>query len=277
MPAWALLEPPWGHLGPSWSPLGANLGPLGAPLGPSWALLEPSWGHLRPSWGRLGPSWSLRSAKTRNPENHRKTIGFSTFLPSGVPSGSVLGVSGTVFGASCGIREASGAIVARLGGVLQVVLALWSRLGGRMGPFGADLEPEGGAIFIRGWRDASLRKGGSALENRNKSTRQHSGILTRPYRAGTVADFQQIFSRKYIIYPSTRPPRPRFRPDVGFRPDFGRFGLQRALAAPGGVPKDAPRRAVRSGAGDTQIRLLWPEFRPKTYSNLSAREARAWF
>ena len=49
-------------------------------------------------------------------------------MASGVPSGSVWGVSGTVFGASCGIREASEAIGARLGGVLQVVLALWSRL-----------------------------------------------------------------------------------------------------------------------------------------------------
>ena len=145
-----LLEPSWGHLGPSWSPLGASWGPLGALMGPSWAPLEPSWGHLRPSWGHLGPSWSLKGARTRNPENHRKTIGFSTFLASRVPSGSVLGVSGTVLGASCGIREASGAIVARLGGVLQVVLALWSRLGGRMGPFRADLEPEGGGFYSLG-------------------------------------------------------------------------------------------------------------------------------
>jgi len=162
-PAWALLEPPWGHLGPSWSPLGASLGPLGALMGPSWAPLEPSWGHLRPSWGHLGPSWSLKGARTRNPENHRKTIGFSTFLASRVPSGSVLGVSGTVFGASCGIREASGAIVARPGGVLQVVLALWSRLDGRMGPFGADLKPEGGAIFLRGVWNAVRRGQGSPL------------------------------------------------------------------------------------------------------------------
>ena len=65
--------------------------------------------------------------------------------------------------------------------------------------------------------------------------------------------------------------------DFGRISDFDHFGLQRAPAAPGGVPKDAPRRAVRSGAGDTQIRLLWPEFRQKTHSSLSAREARAWF
>jgi len=149
-PVGPLLEPSWGHLGPSWSPLGASWGPLGALMGPSWAPLEPSWGHLRPSWGHLGPSWSLKGARTRNPENHRKTIGFSTFLASRVPSGSVLGVSGTVLGASCGIREASGAIVARLGGVLQVVLALWSRLGGRMGPFRADLVPEGGGDALGG-------------------------------------------------------------------------------------------------------------------------------
>ena len=102
-------------------------------MGPSWAPLEPSWGHLRPSWGHLGPSWSLKGARTRNPENHRKTIGFSTFLASRVPSGSVLGVSGTVLGASCGIREASGAIVARLGGVLQ---ACWKGLGSFLGGLG---------------------------------------------------------------------------------------------------------------------------------------------
>ena len=78
--------------------------------------------------------------------------------------------------------------MARLGGVLQVVLALWSRLGGRMGPFGADLEPEGGAIFLRGVRGAMRGWQGSALENRKKTTRQQTSILTRPYRAGTVAD-----------------------------------------------------------------------------------------
>ena len=136
-PSWPsspLLKPSYSHLEPSWSPLGAILGLLGTLLGRSWALmgpsrshfgtpLRPSSGHLRPSWGHLGPSWSLQGARTRNPENHRKTIGFSTFLPSGTPSGSVLGGSVTVFGSSCGIQEASGAIVARLGSVSQDILA----------------------------------------------------------------------------------------------------------------------------------------------------------
>ena len=53
--------------------------------------------------------------------------------------------------------------MARLGGVLQVVLALWSRLGGRMGPFGADLEPEGGAIFFRAVSDVVRPGQGSPL------------------------------------------------------------------------------------------------------------------
>ena len=95
-PSWALLEPSWSQLGPSWSPLGAILGLLGTLLGRSWALmgpsrnhfgtpLRPSSGHLRPSWGHLGPSWALEDARTRNPGNHRKTTGFSTFLPSKLP------------------------------------------------------------------------------------------------------------------------------------------------------------------------------------------------
>ena len=52
--------------------------------------------------------------------------------------------------------------MARLGGVLQVVLALWSRLGGRMGPFRADLEPEGGGWYseavsgvVRPWQGSA--------------------------------------------------------------------------------------------------------------------------
>ena len=36
--------------------------------------------------------------------------------------------------------------MARLGGVLQVVLALWSRLGGRMGPFRTNLAGLGGVL-----------------------------------------------------------------------------------------------------------------------------------
>ena len=64
--------------------------------------------------------------------------------------------------------------MARLGGVLQVVLALWSRLGGRMGPFRADLEPEGGAIFVRAVSDVTRAWGGSALvkqENKQPDNR----------------------------------------------------------------------------------------------------------
>ena len=71
--------------------------------------------------------------------------------------------------------------MARLGGVLQVVLALWSRLGGRMGPFGADLEPEGGAIFLKGGlggvSDVTRPGQGSALgnsEKNNQTTDWHS-------------------------------------------------------------------------------------------------------
>merc|ERR1712078_590722 len=83
-PVGPILEPSWGHLGPSWSPLGASWGPLGAFMGPSWAPLEPSWGHLRPSWGPLGAS---RAQERRILKIIEKTIGFSTFLPSRVPSG----------------------------------------------------------------------------------------------------------------------------------------------------------------------------------------------
>ena len=55
---------------------------------------------------------------------------------------------------------------------------------------------------------------------------------------------------------------------------FGRisvFGRFRPPAAPGGVPGDAPRRAVRSGAGVAQIRRLWPEFRARTDLHLVDR------
>ena len=59
--------------------------------------------------------------------------------------------------------------MARLGGVLQVVLALWSRLGGRMGPFRADFEPEGGGWFVRAVRDVVRRGQGSApVKQQNK-------------------------------------------------------------------------------------------------------------
>ena len=97
-PSWALLEPSWGQLGPSWSPLGAILGPLGALLEPAWALLEPPWGHLGPSWsplgaifGRLGDILGPLGASGAQKREilkiiKKKTIGFSTFLPSGVPS-----------------------------------------------------------------------------------------------------------------------------------------------------------------------------------------------
>ena len=38
--------------------------------------------------------------------------------------------------------------------------------------------------------------------------------------------------------------------------DFGRFGFWMALAAPGGVPEDSPRRAVHFGTKLAQIRFM---------------------
>ena len=69
--------------------------------------------------------------------------------------------------------------MARLGGVLQVVLALWSRLGGRMGPFRADLEPEGGGGSLG--RSVAPRPPGRGrpLETVKKTTRQQTGMTER--------------------------------------------------------------------------------------------------
>ena len=84
--------------------------------------------------------------------------------------------------------------MARLGGVLQVVLALWSRLGGRMGPFRTDLGTLGSRT---GGVDPTERSAGRCGEwgGRPWKTGKHqpdnqtnTGILTRPCRAGTVAD-----------------------------------------------------------------------------------------
>ena len=64
------------------------------------------------------------------------------------------------------------------------------------------------------------------------------------------------------ISKSGTPDHPGLKPQGAA--DFGRFGLWRAPAAPGGVPEDAPRRAVHFGIKITQIGLLWPEFRQKS-------------
>ena len=57
----------------------------------------------------------------------------------------------------------------------------------RLGPFCRDLGSQRGGRFSRG--DAgSAALGGSALETMKHLARQLTSILTRPYRAGTVAD-----------------------------------------------------------------------------------------
>ena len=103
--------------------LGLFLGLLG-PLGASWGLLgaaDDLGGPLRAEGSKCQfefPSWV--------------PLGTLALLGSLGASWAALGppgaVSWAVLGASCGVRETSGAILDRLGGFLEVVLAIWSRL-----------------------------------------------------------------------------------------------------------------------------------------------------
>ena len=70
-----------------------------------------------------------------------------------------------------------------------------------------------------------------------------------------------LFERNRIDLGSGTSDHPGLKPQGAA--DFGNFGLWMAPAAPGGVPEDAPRRAVNFGIKITQIGSLWPEFRPK--------------
>ena len=108
--------------------------------------------------------------------------------------------------------------------------------------------------------------GGHLGLNKRWDTTQSFAVLRRTWQVGRGRTPPgTLFERNRENSRFGTPDHPGLKPQGAA--DFGRFGLWMAPAAPGGVPEDAPRRAVHFGIKITQIGLLWPEFRPKSGLN----------